>query len=177
MPQGIAVRIGPAPSRFYAGSDIYQLFPSLGQFEGQDDHVVVAITPCAIDHGLRETTVFRCMPDGSIPPHLGLDYGAEALAKSQRIVGRYDAHAALANLSGAGYLVVDAESLAPLKALALKRAQAFAQEKLSLNRAHARAYANDNWGLFASEHLVESGIHDPPSRSTNHVFGANLLLA
>lgn len=167
MPQGIAIRVGAAPDRFYPGSDIYQLFPSLGQFEGRDDHVVVALSPRAVDHGQKETTIFRCTRDGKLEPFTSFDNGAEALERHQRIVGRHDAQAALANLGGTGYLVVQAQELPALKAIALAQAEAFAREKNFLS---PQEYASDNWGLFAGHHLVSAGQRDPAVRCTNEFF-------
>lgn len=172
MPHGIAIRRGPAPANFYAGSTLFQLFPSLGTFEGVDDHVVVAFSPATVDHGHPETTVFKCEADGSVQLWRGLDHGAEALAPRERIIGRFDIEAALANLTGSGYIEVAAEDVDDLKALALEKGAAYGQGKLGMNVREAQAYASDNWGMFAAMHLVASGQQNQPVRTLNHFFAA-----
>lgn len=160
MPSGIAVCLGAADHRWHAGSQLFQLYPSLGQFEGQDDRVVAACTPAAVDHGACETPVFRCDTRGETMLFGGLDGGAEALSPAQRIVGRHDAHAALANLSG-GYIVVTSDQLQALRPTAAAHARDFAQEKLRMRLADAEDYAHNNWGLFAAQHLAAETSQQP----------------
>lgn len=174
MPHGIAIRRGPAPANFYAGSMIFQLYPSLGTFEGVDDHVVVAYSPAAVDHGCAETSVFKCEADGKVTRWQGLDHGAEALTPRERIVGRFDVEAALANLAGSGYLEVPEDDLPALRELAMAQAAAYGQAKLRMSAEEAKGYAGDNWGIFAAMHLVASGRRDQPVRTLNHYFAAPL---
>lgn len=170
-PFGIAVNLGPAAPAFYAGSTRFKLYPSMSEFEEVDAHVVVAFTPGAVDHGLPETTIFRCASDGSRIPGMGLDDGAEVLSNCERIIGRYDADAALANLSSGYYQVSEAECRS-LKPGALRSARDCAQNQLSMSRRDANDYARNNWGMFAARAVAKSHGRPAMLRTINNVFGA-----
>jgi hypothetical protein len=167
--RGLAVQIGPAGPAWHAGSLLFQLFPSMGQDEGQDDFVVVACTPAAVDHGQPETTIFKTDIQGRTERFGGLDHGAEALTLRHRIVGRHDADAALANLQG-GYFAVTWLELEGLRPGAIESARKYAAESLSLGDADARDYAHNNWGMFAAQALDASATRPSMMSSTNHVF-------
>jgi hypothetical protein len=169
MPAGIAVCINTAPAQLHSGSAVYRLYPSLGNDDGQDNHVVVAVTPAASDHGLQETTVFKCDEQGLTQTWNGVDGGAEALAPDQRIVGRLDHVAALANLAG-GYLIVPAKHLANIREKGENLAQHAAKTTLKLDECAQRDYALENWGFFAAHELVRCQERQEPMRSRNHVF-------
>lgn len=117
-------------SSWHKGSALYRVDPPVevnyGGFLDETAYVIVAVTPETVDHGRKETTIFAACEDGGtyrpsdpeaplmhcgLPEHffedchrLHLDGGAELLAPEQRIVGRYDHAAALANLEG-GYTI------------------------------------------------------------------------
>jgi hypothetical protein len=168
MPTGIAIKLGPAPAdRFQPGSAVYRLWPSLGMSETRDNHVVVAFSAATVDHLLPETTVFKSDEHGNTALYGGLDGGAEAIGPTQRIVGRCDPEAALANLAGSGYVVVDQEDLPDIEPAALLSAETFAKTELKLSEADARDYALNNWGMFAARHVVESGWYPNPVQSNN----------
>lgn len=169
MPAGIAIRKGPAPDRFYAGSALFQLFPSLSTFEGRDDYVVVAHSPSASDHGLPETTVFKCDSRGGVSAWGGLSQGAEALLPHQRIIGRFDIEAALGNLSGTGYFEVAEVDLEALKQTAYALAKAYGLETFFMDDRDACSYAAENWGHFAARHLVATGQRHQAPRIVNHM--------
>lgn len=149
MARGVAINLGSAKvGNFQRGSAVYRLWPSLGQHENADAHVVVAVTNAAIDHGLPETTVFKSDEQGGTALYGGLDGGAEALEPRQRIVGRHDHAAALANLAG-GYLIVSHECLLDIQSAACQHAAAYARKMLKMTDTEAAAYASTNWGMFA----------------------------
>ena len=169
MPAGIAVCINTAPEQMHSGSAVYRLYPSLGNADGQDSHVVVAVAPAASDHGLQETTVFKCDEQGLTRKWNGIDAGAEALAPYERIVGRLDHAAALANLAG-GYLIVPAKRLANIREVGENLAQHAAKAELKLDECAQKDYALENWGFFAARELVRCQERQEPVRSRNHVF-------
>lgn len=171
MPSGIAVRIKDVELRkFFTGSALFRLYPSLGMSEDEDNHVVVAFSPAAVDHGVRETSIFKCDASGRTARWGGLDGGAEALAPCERIVGRYDVEAALANLGGAGYLEVDVEQLEGLRTLAMAQAAIFCETRLTKTTQDVQDYAANNWGMFAAMYLVQQRQRPAPMQSVNHVF-------
>ncbi len=175
MPSGIAVRVDNVDLHgFYRGSALFRLYPSLGMTEDDDNHVVVALSPAAADHGLPETTVFRCDATGNPARWGGLDRGAEALLPNARIVGRFDIEAALANL-GAGYMVVNADEVLALQSIAVGQAQACCRQRITRNEEAVRDYAANNWGWFAARHLVEQKRHPAPLQSVNHVFSSTAI--
>lgn len=170
MPSGITVHVGPASGhRFHPSSSVYQVFPSLGMFETNDNFVLVAVTDRAVDHGHAETTVFKCDKTGATEAWGGLDGGAEALPPAKRVVGRHDHAAALANLGSDGYLIVDSEDLPEIRAIGMNHAKKEASEKLALSESCAEDYASNNWGIFAAMHLVRTGKVKPLALSHNDV--------
>jgi hypothetical protein len=162
MAHGIAVPLGAAPlTRFREGSQLYRLYPSLGEFEHVRSVVTVAVTGAAVDHGYPETTVFFTDEMGDAEHYCGLQ-GAEALAREHRIVGRHDVAAALRNLR---YLPVTADRLEDLRTKGLALALAFASSSGYLD---PEDYAANNWGMFAAKHLVENeGVEDLPQASND----------
>lgn len=153
--RGIAIRRGDAPSRFHVGSALFQLQPSMGLDAGFNNFVVVAVTPQAVGHGGPETTAFYSSSQGCTKLYGDLGT-AEVLTARERIVGRQDTAAALANLR---YLEVPAEREADLHAIGQAAAKAWASEKGVLD---PQDYADNNWGLFAARHLSDEGAQLSP---------------
>lgn len=163
MPSGIAVRLAPTLNTTPKDSVLFRVYPSLGMYDDDRSHVAVRFGR-GVDHGLLETSVFYADEDGRCAD-LGSD---ELLATTLRIVGRHDVTAALANVCN-GYLEVSSDELAPLKEKGTELAKTFATDKLNLEPAHVQEYAELNWGIFASHHLVQTGRFATPVKELNTV--------
>lgn len=171
MPQGIAVLVGPASENMFREGYLYRIYPSLANTDDVDNHVVVARTRNASDHGYAETTVF--LTDSSGSTHGMLDRGAEALLRHRRIIGRIDVPAALANL-GNGYFEVSPQELPSLRQQAHQAAVAFGEQRLAMRNQGALDYADDNWGLFAAMQLDSDPNRPALTQTTNSVDWAAL---
>jgi hypothetical protein len=89
---------------------------------------------------------------------------SEALPPSLRLVDREDTDQMLANL---GYIVVEPETVRELQVIGMAAAIAWYRANLSVTG--EQDYANNNWGLFAAQYLVDSVKVPAPQKRSNHV--------
>lgn len=155
MPSGIAVRI-PNPSLIEADCRIYRLYPALAGAHAKMEHVA-AISPDGAP--VPQTTVVPCEANGAPRREV------EVLKPWQRVPGRGEDEAALANLGDWGYLIIEPSDLARLQAIGEAAAFAYAMEELGSTYGQAQNYAAAHFGVFAARHLVESYERLAPLRS------------
>lgn len=165
MPSGIAVNIGPLKTdNIPLGATLFRLHPSLGQFEHERNHVVVAFG-VGVDHGQLETSVFFSNDKGDV----SVAARNEALSPAQRIVGRHDIGAALANLAG-GYLQVTAADANSLLILGEVHARDYGSETLGISDKETLLdYGRNNAGLFAAKLALEAGLGPLQPASLNQI--------
>ena len=153
MTNGIAVHVFTKESK----EPVFRLYPSLGMDEDTKQFVV---SKSVTDGAQPYETLVACNATGSSAQYLD----AEALTPRLRIVGQGDVRQALNNL---GYIVVDKAHLDELQTIGVTGALTWYQANIL--GPGAQEYADNNWGLFAAQHLVTQQKALRPLKRQNSV--------
>jgi hypothetical protein len=155
MVNGVAVKVATLDSR-----PIYQLYPSRGMDEQSNQYVVAKLIAPTKVHPQEHLTLMFCDSTGNTA-----QYGdAEALTPTLRLVGDTNVERLVENL---GYVLVAPEALAELEVLG--KAAALTWYRANILGPDDRAYADENWGLFAAQYLVDNQRAQAPCAQRNQV--------
>ena len=160
MTSGIAVRLPTPEGITDQPPPMYRLYPSRGMDEASHQFVVAKMVPAREGVPQPHLTLMFCDASGNTGPYVE----TEALPSQYRLVDNEDVDQTIANL---GYVLVMPEDLPELEVIGKTAAVAWYRENISVPG--EQDYAENNWGLFAAEHLIASQRAAIPKRRTNSV--------